>query len=493
VRLSLLVACMAVVALVSAPASTGAAPLGWFGPILPDSTGGSGENARSVACPSAKQCTAVDNQGQQVTFDPSSPGDPTPTSIDPGNAPDGIACPSTTQCAAVDNEGQLVTFDPNSPGSPTAIKLSSDSLESIACPLEDRCTAVGNPTSNVVTFNPLVPEDPAISPLDPNNGLVAVACPSSTQCTAVDPLGQEVTFNPIAPGNSMPVSIDPGNRLEGLACPSTNQCTAVDDKGQQVTFDPTAPGSATPAVVVAGDWLWGVACPSMSQCTAVGESGEATFDPTKAESQTLATIGVGSAPKSVACPSVEQCTAVWGSEEVTFNPIEPPTPSTATTAPMPPAYSGKLPTDPTRCATVPRSAQRLRFRGQRITVTIPHQHDCGANGGQLDVALSSVLVERKNAGELALSSATFSLDGGLEHAHMSTVTVKDHKATVGAASYRPNAGVDRISAAVQPPLAGMGLGMHLLTIKLYYRVRATRGHSSSAKITRTITTKFRVD
>ena len=74
VRLSLLLTCMVVVALVCAPASTNAEPLGWFGPILPNSTGGSGERALAVACPSTTQCTTVDNQGQQVTFDPSNPG-----------------------------------------------------------------------------------------------------------------------------------------------------------------------------------------------------------------------------------------------------------------------------------------------------------------------------------------------------------------------------------------------------------------------------------
>ena len=122
-RLSLLVACMAAIALICAPVSASAAPLGWFGPILPNSTGGSEEKAMSVACPSTTQCTAVDNQGQQVTFDPSSPGDPTPTSIDPGNSPESLACPSTTQCTAVDNEGQLVRFDPTAPDDLTAIKL----------------------------------------------------------------------------------------------------------------------------------------------------------------------------------------------------------------------------------------------------------------------------------------------------------------------------------------------------------------------------------
>lgn len=65
-----------------------------------------------MACPSTSQCTAVDNSGRQVTFDPTSPGTPRPTTIESGNQLDSVACPSTSQCAAVDRAGNEVTFDP---------------------------------------------------------------------------------------------------------------------------------------------------------------------------------------------------------------------------------------------------------------------------------------------------------------------------------------------------------------------------------------------
>ena len=73
----------------------------------------------AVACPSSTQCTAIDNNGQQVTFDPTSPGTPTPTAIDTGHSLAAVACPSSTQCTAVDVTGQQVTFDPANPGTPT--------------------------------------------------------------------------------------------------------------------------------------------------------------------------------------------------------------------------------------------------------------------------------------------------------------------------------------------------------------------------------------
>ena len=64
-----------------------------------------GNVLNGVACPSATQCTAIDNTGHQVTFDPASPGTPTPTTIDGGNLLIGVACPSATQCTAVDYTG----------------------------------------------------------------------------------------------------------------------------------------------------------------------------------------------------------------------------------------------------------------------------------------------------------------------------------------------------------------------------------------------------
>ena len=62
-----------------------------------------------VACPSATQCIAVDQSGQQVTFDPASPGTPTPTSIDPNSVLNAIACVSADECTAVDTTGHETT------------------------------------------------------------------------------------------------------------------------------------------------------------------------------------------------------------------------------------------------------------------------------------------------------------------------------------------------------------------------------------------------
>src|ERR1700733_1520302 len=67
------------------------AQLSWSKPAAIDDNGH--QALGGLACPSATQCTAFDFSGQQVTFDPSSPGTPTPTPVD-ANGLGGVACPS---------------------------------------------------------------------------------------------------------------------------------------------------------------------------------------------------------------------------------------------------------------------------------------------------------------------------------------------------------------------------------------------------------------
>ncbi len=51
-----------------------------------------------------------------MTFNPTAPGTPTPTTI--AAAPlTGVACPSASQCVAVDGSGRAVVGDPGNPGS----------------------------------------------------------------------------------------------------------------------------------------------------------------------------------------------------------------------------------------------------------------------------------------------------------------------------------------------------------------------------------------
>ena len=324
------------------------ASLSWSGPITID-PGGSGYAGHytllsGVACPSTVQCTAVDARGQELTFDPASPGTPTPitvsdsypagyspggeyypagnygleavacpstsqctaveydyleppyvarqvtfdpatglvitppTTIDDGGTMKSVACPSTSQCTAVDYVGNEVTFDPTSPGTPTTATVGTAILQGVACPSISQCTAVYAGDSgggNEVTFDPTSPGTPTPTTIDSVIFLDAVACPSTSQCTAVDVAGNEVTFDPDSPGTPATTSVNAVTGLDAVACPSTSQCTALDDFGYQVTFDPASPGTPTRTVLdetqeYGGEDLTAVACPSVALCVVVG-------------------------------------------------------------------------------------------------------------------------------------------------------------------------------------------------------------------------------
>ena len=111
----------AIIVLLAGPTGVArATSVSWSGATSLDRTG-AGRSFADIACPSAHQCTAVDADGQEVTFDPTSPGTPTPISV--GGAfsmPAAVACPSTGQCTFVGAGGE-VTFDPTSPSTPDSV------------------------------------------------------------------------------------------------------------------------------------------------------------------------------------------------------------------------------------------------------------------------------------------------------------------------------------------------------------------------------------
>ncbi len=197
----------------------------WSAPIEIDPNPG----FPSVACPSASQCTAVDFSGNEVTFNPTSPGTPAPATIDnsKNNELNAVACPSVKQCTAVDSFGDEVTFNPTSPGALiSATAVDSRPLEGVGCPSLRQCTAVDT-GGRELTFDPALAGAPTLALIDTNGlhgaGLDAVACPSANQCTAVDDYGGEVTFNPISPGRLRPTAVDPQEPGPGRSCVSLCQ------------------------------------------------------------------------------------------------------------------------------------------------------------------------------------------------------------------------------------------------------------------------------
>ena len=244
----------------------------------------------TVVCPATNQCRVVDSDGREVTFNPLSPGHPQPIAIDSGDtgqdegnelsygqAP--LSCPSTQQCTAVNYAGQEVTFNPLSPGKPTAVSVDSGArLRLLSCPSTEQCTAADT-QGHVVSFDPLSPVTPAPVTIS-SQQLTSLACPSAEMCVAVDEPGRVVTFDPLLPGQVVQSRIRGTMAATGLACPSASQCTAVGEE-EYVTFDPGTPSTLVSIRLPDIAALTAVACPSVSQCTAVEMlGGEETFDPT---------------------------------------------------------------------------------------------------------------------------------------------------------------------------------------------------------------------
>ncbi len=305
----------------------------------------------SVACSSSTRCTLLDRPGAEVTFDPNTGtvngagrvavgGGAIDAPVNPQQGPL-VACPVAGQCTAVDINGAEVTFDPATGALNGAGLTKVDggaALRGVACPSGTQCTGV-DALGNEVTFDPIARSVHAPVRVDlpatcgPTPGCVplnGIACPSVTQCTAVDESGSEVTFDPqTGTPNAVGTMVVSTRRLRAVSCPSTTQCTAVSDPfggspspAPEYTFNPVSGAAITsgPATdqIAASD----VACPSSSQCTLTGTpiagGVEVTLNPTTSTPNAAGTQSVGG--DALACPTLAQCTAVTGQRATTFNP-----------------------------------------------------------------------------------------------------------------------------------------------------------------------------
>ncbi len=110
---------------------------------------------------------------------------------------------------------------------------------------------------------------------------------------AVARRAHQVTFNPNAPGT--PTPIDTNNQLSGVACPSASQCVAIDVSGFAVVGDPGNPGSWTVEPIAGAGTLNGVACSSVAQCVTVDQAGNGFVGSASVRA---------SAPVNVSLPSI---------------------------------------------------------------------------------------------------------------------------------------------------------------------------------------------
>jgi len=298
-----------------------------------------GVDLASIACPLERQCTAVGAHGLAVTFDPVSPGSPTPTTIDRRGALESVFCPSTSQCTAVDDQGWEITFDPANPRTRTASRIFTASTPlAVACPSTQQCSAVGT-RGLEVAFNPSSPHGAATTKLDSYNGaknlLTAVACPSLHLCIAIHTSGLAISYDPANPRSRESSQVGASHQLLSISCASASACAIGGGSADVTAIVPSSLAVAGPSYLVESPGpgplgntgrLVGISCPGATQCTVVDNSGyEITINPLnpgfQEESAPRTTIDTNPLT-SVACPSATQCTALDNEgREVTFNPL----------------------------------------------------------------------------------------------------------------------------------------------------------------------------
>jgi hypothetical protein len=266
----------------------------------------------AVACPAVSQCTAMDNFGDEATFDPGGTGSTGAAGVDAdADVVYAIACPSATQCTAVDDLGAAATFDPQSPAGATVTTIvTGHPLLAVACPSLTQCTAVDD-DRYAATFDPQRPATAQYTDLQTPAGasILGIACPSVAQCTALDGVGDAVTFDPQSPGPRSPVRVLPGPGV-AIACPTTALCIAVDADGDRTTFEPSAPVKRTTASISTSEPV-ALSCPSATYCVTVDENGTALeFDPHAMALTVARSVGTGVRAAGLNCPSIGRCVVV---------------------------------------------------------------------------------------------------------------------------------------------------------------------------------------
>jgi hypothetical protein len=295
----------------------------------------------SISCPSATQCTAFGSggtgageEGTVATFDPATL-DPGPRAVVDANNGAGFdgTCVSVSLCVAIDGAGNVVTFDPADPGTPTPVDIFESVLtggtETIACPAANECVALDS-AGYEVTFDPSSFSAAGAAPTQIDTelgeeGLVAIACPSTAQCTAVgDTTGDDLavmTFDPQSPGTPTPVDLGPEGSgdppLTSIACPSIGQCTAVGNGNEEITFNPNDIGTPmqvafnSPEVGAGIQGGAGVACAATDECFATLIASDAVDqgDPALADpAWTPETVPAGAS-------------GYWGDDAADVNPV----------------------------------------------------------------------------------------------------------------------------------------------------------------------------
>jgi hypothetical protein len=179
------------------------------------------------------QCTAVDSDGNEVTFFPPAQTGASTADVDGAAALTGVSCPASNQCTAVDVNGTAVTFNPTSPAGASSAAIDPDPLTGIACPAATFCVAIDD-AGYAVQFDPQDPLGPGYSDdrLDGARWLVSISCSSVADCLALDDygflyLGTGSPSAPSAPTGPAPTAPSPPTVAPGALAPPVISPDAV--------------------------------------------------------------------------------------------------------------------------------------------------------------------------------------------------------------------------------------------------------------------------
>jgi RHS repeat-associated protein len=268
----------------------------WSAPSTVDST----RSVKSVSCPSASFCAAVDTSGYATIYNGTSWS--TPSDIDGSHALESVSCTSSTFCKAVDNDGNVLSYT-GTWSSASSID-STRVIDSVTCTTSSFCAAV-DASGYATTYNGT--SWATATDVDGSHALESVSCTSSTSCLATDNDGGVISYNGTA--WSAALDIDSTRVIDGVSCPTVNFCAGVDTSGYGLIYEPTPDTWSAPSTVDSTRSVKSVSCPSASFCAAVDTSGYATIYNGTSWS-TPSDIDGSHALESVSCTSSTFCKAV---------------------------------------------------------------------------------------------------------------------------------------------------------------------------------------
>jgi hypothetical protein len=321
---------------------TSSAPV-WSGPLAVASAVAEHGNMRSVSCPSASFCMAVDQYGNDaLTYNgPTSNGTvwSAPVPVGPAAMRDeltsvscassawcvavdtlgnayawngshwsswrvagigltSVSCASASFCVAVDGSGLAHVWDGSS-WSSVRVDSSGSSLQSVSCAPASQSSAVlcaaGDWAGNVFVFNGSRWSSARL--VDPaGGGVSSLSCPTVSFCAGTDWNGGLVTWNGAKWTLKTSFDSDAAGGLMSISCTSSVSCVAVDGSGDYLTWN-GAKWSAPVMIDLTGDGFESVSCGSASQssavlCVAVDWNGNA-----------LVWNGASWTAPAIACPS----------------------------------------------------------------------------------------------------------------------------------------------------------------------------------------------